>query len=651
MKHHVTLLVAACFACSQSGAFAAGISELSLEELLKVSIIGASKYEQRQSEVAAAVSVITRQEIRAFGWRTLAEALGSLPGLYTTYDRQYVYLGARGFGLPGDYSKRVLVTVDGNRANDPGYDGGPVGQQFPLDMDLIERIEFIPGPGGAVYGQNAMFGVVNVITRRGANLDGTELALAYQRPQSMWAGRASWGKVLDNGVDVLLSVSGMHARGEDRFFDFGAAGVSGVANGLDRERDQEFFVRVARGPWSFSFAHGDRRKDDPAGTYLSDPLVSGQYQTDGYSLAQITYQHSFPGGTEHVSARLFAGEERYRSILSYGGPLSFPETSDWYGGELRLLSTALAGHKMMLGLEAQDNVRYNQYIKDLANPANDIYIPGSGYRVGVFAQDEWRIADTLTATLGLRVDRNNVTLTQSSPRVAMIWQATPATTLKALVGRAHRAPNTLEHDYYDGVAFVANPMLKGERIDTLELVADHRTSSDLTFRGSVYEWHMRGLITQNTDLASGLTQYRSGEKVKAHGLELSVDKTWVSGARLRGSMTLQDVAYVSGAALLNSPKVLGKFNFSRPLPIVDLRMGYELRYVSQRLSRDGSKLGGYVLSNLNLMTDKWFRRTSLSLGLQNLFNKHYTDPGADTNWQNALEQDGRQIRLKATYTF
>ena len=61
-------------------------------------------------------------------------------------------MGARGFGLPGDVNTRLLVTINGNRVNDPTFDQGPFGQTFPLDLDLVERIEFIPGPGGAVYG-------------------------------------------------------------------------------------------------------------------------------------------------------------------------------------------------------------------------------------------------------------------------------------------------------------------------------------------------------------------------------------------------------------------------------------------------------------------------------------------------------------------
>ena len=614
-------------------------------------MIGASKYEQKQNEVAAAVSVITRQEIKAFGWRTLDEALTSLPGVHLTYDRQYTYLGTRGFGLPGDYNTRLLITINGNRVNDPAFDAGPGGRQLPLDVDLIERIEFIPGPGGAVYGQNAMLGVVNVVTRNGAALDGAELALAYQRPQTLREGRVSWGKLLDNGTDVVLSVSGMRARGEDRFYDFGAAAVSGVATGLDRERDQEFFARIARGAWSADFVHGDRRKDDPTASFLSDPLVAGQYQADRYELAQVQYQDRFAGDTLHVSGRLFVGQESYRSILSYGNPISFPATSVWRGVEGRLLSTAWAGHKLMLGVEAQTIARQDQAVVDPVNPANNVDIPGSGQRVGVYAQDEWRLAEPLTATLGLRADRNNATGSHLSPRAALIWQATPATTLKMLYGRAHRAPNVGERDYNDGVGQVANPTLKGESIDTLELTADHRLERDLTVRASLYQWTMHDLITLGVDPVSGLPQYQSGDSVKARGLEMSADKTWASGARARGSVSYQDAGYRTGADLLNSPRWLGKFNLSGPLNVVGLHAGYELHYDSRRLSLDGSRLGGYALSNLSLNTEALAKGLDVSLAIYNLFDKRYAHPAADVNWQNAFEQDGRTVRLKLSYRY
>jgi iron complex outermembrane receptor protein len=627
------------------------LSSLSLEQLMDIPISGASKYEQRQADVAAAVSIITRDDIKTFGWRTLGEALASLPGIHTTYDRQYIYLGTRGFGLPGDFNTRVLLTVNGNRWNDVVYDGASFDRTLPLDLDLIERIEFIPGPGSAVYGQNALFGVVNVVTRTGSGIDGAEVAGSYDgRPRAV-QGRATWGKRLENGLDTLLSASGFEAEGQDLFFDYGSTGVSGVAAGLDGENDKEFFASVAGGPWAFDFAYGDRRKDDPTAVYFSDPLVPGQYQRDANLLTQLTYQDRFAADTLQLSGRLFLGRTRYTSQFSYGTPFYATGSSDWQGGELRLLSTAWAGHKLMLGLEYQDNARQDQTNQDLSNPANDVDIRSSGWRAGVYAQDEWTLSDSLTATLGLRFDRNNFTGSALSPRAALVWRARPDTTLKAMYGRAQRAPNAYERDYGDGVSQVANPALPGETIDTLELVLDHRAAPDLNLRGSVYRWKMDGLIALGIDPISGLSQYQSGESVRATGVELSADKTWNWGGRLRGSLSYQDVGYASGAELLNVPAWLGKLNFSGPVAKTGLRLGYELQYYSSRLSIDGTALAGYWLSNLSLIADRWVKGLEVSLGIYNLFDQRYAHPGADTNWQNAFEQDGISVRAKLLYRF
>ena len=627
------------------------LTAMSLEQLLDVTIVGASKYEQKQSEVAAAVSVITRDEIKTFGWRTLAEALSSLPGVHLTYDRQYTYLGTRGFGLPGDLNTRVLVMINGNRANDTVYDAGVAGREFPLDLDLIERIEYIPGPGGAVYGQNAMFGVVNVITRTGASVNGTELALSTQTPQAQHEGRVTWGKLLDNGVDVLVSASGLTARGADHFLGFGATGISGVANGLDGEDLAQFYARVSRGAWSFDLVHGNRRKGDPTASFFSDPLVPGQFIRDTYWLAQAQYQGLFADEKLQVSGRVFAGTYRFQSIQNYGNPFVNASQGDWHGTEWRVVTTAFRDLKLMAGIEAQENTRIGQALFEQVNPSNGVAIQRSGYRVGLFGQGEWNISKTLLATLGYRADRSDTTGVSISPRAALIWQATPATTLKALAGRAHRAPNAFERDFDDGVSQVANPNLVRESIDTLELVADHRVNPDLRVSASLYQWNMQNLISQGIDPLSGLTQYQSGTPVTARGLELSAAQSWRSGARLRGSLAVQNVAFDRAGALLNSPKLLGKLNYSTPLPFAGLRLGYELQYDSSRLSNDGSSLGEYAVSNLQLSSGALARGLELSLGVYNLFDKRYAQPAADSNWQNALDQDGRSVRIKLAYRF
>lgn len=149
------------------------LTELSLEDLLQVEVTTASKYKQDSRETPSQVQVITADEIRQYGWRTLGEALGNLPGFYTSDDGVYQYLGARGFLTPGDYSTRFQLLLNGQRLNDNVYEQAQFGNPFPLDMALVERIEVISGPGSAIYGSNALFGVINVIARDPSAMQGS----------------------------------------------------------------------------------------------------------------------------------------------------------------------------------------------------------------------------------------------------------------------------------------------------------------------------------------------------------------------------------------------------------------------------------------------------------------------------------------------
>jgi iron complex outermembrane receptor protein len=131
------------------------------------SVYGASKYEQKVTEAPSSVSIITSSEIKKYGYRTLADILRSVRSFYITYDRNYSYVGVRGFGRPGDYNSRILLLIDGHRTNDNIYNQAFVGAEAIIDVDLIERVEVIRGPGSSLYGSNAFFAVINVITRRG----------------------------------------------------------------------------------------------------------------------------------------------------------------------------------------------------------------------------------------------------------------------------------------------------------------------------------------------------------------------------------------------------------------------------------------------------------------------------------------------------
>src|SRR3984893_17325777 len=153
--------------------------DMSLEDLMAVeidSVYGASGFTQKVTEAPASITIITSEEIQKHGYRTLADILRNVRGFYVTYDRNYSYLGVRGFGLPGEYNNSIALLADGHRLNDNIFDGALIGTEFPVDVDLIDRVEIIRGPNSSLYVASAFLAVINVITKRGRDLSKVNVA-------------------------------------------------------------------------------------------------------------------------------------------------------------------------------------------------------------------------------------------------------------------------------------------------------------------------------------------------------------------------------------------------------------------------------------------------------------------------------------------
>jgi outer membrane receptor protein involved in Fe transport len=211
------------------------LSQASLEELTSIQVYSASKHMQSVSEAPASVTVVTADEIQKYGYRTLAEILQSVRGFYITFDRDYIYVGVRGFGRLGDWNSRILLLVDGHRINDNILGQAMLGTEFLVDVDLIERVEIIRGPSSSLYGADAFFAVINVITRKPPQLKGVELSL---EPASFgtYQSRASYGGQY-RGVDMLLSGTFYNSQGQTLFYpQFDSPATN---NGITRNTDQE----------------------------------------------------------------------------------------------------------------------------------------------------------------------------------------------------------------------------------------------------------------------------------------------------------------------------------------------------------------------------------------------------------------------------
>ena len=211
------------------------------------SVYAASKYEQKITEAPSSISIITSEEIRKYGYRNMAEILRSVRGFQMTNDRNYQFVNVRGFGLPGDYNSRVLLLIDGHRINNNIFGQALLGTESPIEIDLIERVEIVRGPSSSLYGTNAFFGVINIITKRGIDFKGLEVS-GELGSFEMYKTRLSYGEKYPNDLEVLLSGSYFDTQGDDRLFfkEFNDPSTNnGIAQNLDYDRYKNAFAEFS----------------------------------------------------------------------------------------------------------------------------------------------------------------------------------------------------------------------------------------------------------------------------------------------------------------------------------------------------------------------------------------------------------------------
>ena len=247
--HVVAALAMTCHVLFAVPCEGAGPQDTAQRELLlfeEPDVSAAMKHVQSTHEAPSAVTIVTAEEIRRLGYRTLGEVLRSVRGFYVTGDRNYDYLGVRGFARAGDYNDRVLLLVDGHTYNDDIYQSAPIGYDFGIDLEAVERIEVIRGPGSALYGGNAIFAVINVVTFDGASKPGVRATL---ETGSYWRKRAhmSVGLVTADGLSLFASGSILDLDGQEKLYypEFDDPGTNfGVAEDADGERALDFFLKA-----------------------------------------------------------------------------------------------------------------------------------------------------------------------------------------------------------------------------------------------------------------------------------------------------------------------------------------------------------------------------------------------------------------------
>jgi iron complex outermembrane receptor protein len=581
-----------------------------------------------------------------------------MPGFYLQNDRNYGRLGVRGFNIPGDYNSRILLLIDGQRQNEGVYDSMDIDDLFVLDVDLIERVEVVRGPGSSLYGSSAFFGVVNVITRSGRGLSGTEVAGSVGSDET-YQGRVSHGERLANGVEYLVSGTYHESEGNDRVyareFDDPATNNGYYEDNDDRQFEQ-LFGEISYGDFALQAGFVDREKHVPTGAYetvYNDP----NYRTrDERWYVALKYETLLQDGA-NLLARAFYDHYEYKGYYpyDYGPPPDYviyedeAESEQW-GTEVQWSKQLFERHRVTVGGEYRDVPKQVQKAYDVYGTYLDIDTDASTW--GLYAQDEFRVRDDLILSAGVRYDDFDSFGSTTNPRLAIVWTPMPRTTLKGIYGTAFRAPSAYELYYNDGNIFQkAAEDLDPETIETVELILEQQLTPALRAVASVYKNTVEDLIVAEEDPADGLVVFDNRGDAEVKGAELELLGNWSNGWRGGLSYTYAEAEDDDGSRLVNSPRHLAKLNLIAPLIGERLSAGLELQYESSRKTLSGERSDDFFLTNLTLLSENWTPGLSLSAGVYNLFDEDYSHPGAAEHTQDLLEQDGRTFRVKLQYAF
>ncbi|MGC2417731.1 MAG: TonB-dependent receptor [Candidatus Acidiferrales bacterium] len=634
------------------------LTNKSLEDLMKIEVYSASKYMQDASDAPSSVTVITADEIQKYGYRSLADILESVRGFYITHDRDYSFVGVRGFGRLGDSNNRILVLIDGHQINDNVFGEPYLGTEFLVDVDLIERVEIIRGPSSSLYGADAFFAVINVITRKAPQLKGVEISFA---PASFgtYDGRASYGGQY-RGLDVMLSGTFYNSRGATLFFpQFDSPATNyGVTRNTDYESFQHILATISFHGFTLQGLFSARDKGVPTAYYgalFNDPRTQN---FDYHQYFDLSYQHSF-GDTWNFTARTSYDQARLQAPVAYSTGLPDGSTTvdtysfrgNWWNSEAKLNWTLFKKHKITLGTQVMDNLRQDQ--GDYTAIGNTFVAdPASSVIWAFYAQDEFAITHTLSLSAGLRYDHYSYFGGTTNPRLGLIYHPFHPTTLKLLYGTAFRAPEPFEMSPDYGPFYDNNLQLKPETIRSVEGVVEEALGQHFTLEGSVFRNWIDNLISIETNPADGQSIYENSGGVNATGVEVELDGRFAGGLQGRASYSYTDTEQpVTHQILPNSPTQLGKLNLSVPIVHQWLFASLDAQYTSPVQTLAANTVSGFSVFNVTLLGHTLGKHLDVSASVYNILNKKYFDPGRPEDPEDAIQRDGRNFRIKLTGRF
>jgi iron complex outermembrane receptor protein len=433
MTQRLSLCLVACVAltcsatASETRAGAPDLTELSLEELMQIEITSVSKKPEKLSEAAAAVYVLTGDDIRRSGATTIADALRLVPGVQAArMDSNKWAISARGFAHR--FSNKLLVLVDGRSVYTPLY-SGVYWEVQDLVLDDVERIEIVRGPGGTLWGANAVNGVINIITKNAKDTQGGYVHAGAGTEEKAFGAVRYGGRLGENAWYRV------YAKAFDRD---GSVDPTGADTNDDWSvRRSGFRIDWQIAPANTLALYGDLYDGEAKQTVML-PIPARPYVT------ALDDRIAMGGGDLVLRWERTCGDDADMALQVYYDRAERSEAlydyrRNTFDLDFQHRSRVSERHEIVWGLGYRlvgDRIPLGDFEDVTAKEKETTHLYSS------FVQDEIVLRpERLVLTVGSKFEHNDYTGFEVQPSARLAWTPSPRRTLWAAVSRAVRTPS------------------------------------------------------------------------------------------------------------------------------------------------------------------------------------------------------------------
>jgi outer membrane receptor for ferrienterochelin and colicins len=635
-------------------------------------VTAVSRYRETLDDAPSSVTIISAEEIAAFGYPTLAAALEGVRGFTLSYDRAYASASVRGIGQPEDYGNRLLVLADGASLNDNIDNASAIGNNARVDLHDVDRIEVVRGPGSLLYGTGAFSGLVNVVGPSRDEPSSVHVGFGSY-DDAVIHGRAGFHYDLSPDKGIWGSVSAAHSDGYDVTLPVNQPDGSTrneTASQVDAFNSVGTAGRVWWGAFTAQWYYHQRDQTVPVGAYGTPFNDPGTSLHDKRLMVEARFEPRL-GDKVELYTRLHANHyESYEEFAPTGDGYIEDYLGTWFGAEARVVVTPLPWLRLtggaegqihpqatMIGTQYMDDKPFHTYLDE-----RDPYQFGAGYALVELSPFPW-----MRLSGGARADVYSTFGAVAVPRAAAIFKPVKGGVLKVMGGRAFRAPSVYEQFYNDGGVTQTRAVdparglsLGPESIYSGEVEYSQRFREDWTVLGAAhasYVEHIIGLVPDPPGQTAVQRFSNSPSPVLLAGGDLEIRRDFRSGWMLAASYCYQRAQYLdttmADTTLVNAPMHLAAFRGIVPLirELVTLALRLTLE-APRRIDTESSATTRAALiadaAVSGAIRDYGLRYT---VGVYNIANLQYQVPVSSTFAESTMPQNGRTFLVDLTATY